>query len=563
MNRRMDDTGVLLHDYLRRVKSPARAAERFATTRLPGTKADDQPRIVGRFCRGTLNLPHSWALHFAPRFGPHESGRNVRNRKIAVVVLLFASFMDLLDTTIVNVALPTIQKDLDASAAHLEWVISGYILAFAVLLITGGRLGDIFGRKRMFLIGVAGFTLSSAAGAAATSGDMLVTSRIVQGLFAAIMTPQVLSVIQVLFAPKERAAVFGALGGISGLASVAGPLLGGILVSGNAFGLGWRTIFLINVPVGIALFVTALIVIPESRSTTRPRLDVPGVLLSSAGLFLGVFALIQGREENWAPWIWVMLAASPVVLAVFVLYQRRRDLADGSALVPLSLFDNRGYTAGVITQFSFAASIGGFFLIFALYLQIGLGFSAIDAALATLPFSLGALVGSGIAVPLGHRLGKGLIFFGAIAQIAGLVWVAAIIADRGNTLTGSDLIPAMALAGVGLTLEVVPLTDVALSRTSVANAGAASGVFGTFQQVGGALGVAIIGVVFFGIIGTTFTPAVLRDAFLGGLLVPISALALSALASLLLPSVAQVRRHKQEADDAAELEAVGASPLAG
>ena len=470
------------------------------------------------------------------------------HRLVVVVILIVASFMDLLDTTIVNVALPSIQKDLSASAAQLEWIVSGYVLAYAVLLITGGRLGDIFGRKRLFLVGVAGFTVASAACAAVGTGETLVTFRIVQGLFAALMTPQVLSVIQVLFSPKERAPVFGALGAISGLAAVGGPLVGGVLVSGDVFGLGWRTVFLINVPVGILLFIAALVVVPESRSADSPRLDLPGVFLVSLGLFLAVFALIEGREQDWAPWIWMMLGASPVILAIFVVYQSRRDKRDGSALVPPSLFNNRGYSAGVITQFALSSSIGAFFLILVLYLQVGLHYSAIDAALAALPFSIGALVGSFISVPLGPRLGKGLIAMGGVAQIIGLTWIAAIVRDMGDALVGADLIIPMALAGIGLTLQIVPLTDVALANTTITNAGAASGVFGMVQQVAGALGVAIVGVVFFGLIGTTFTSAVVRDAFLGGIWVPMIALALSAIAAIFLPSVAAVRRHKADAE---------------
>ncbi len=476
----------------------------------------------------------------------------MRARRIAVVVLLFAAFMDLLDTTIVNVALPSIQADLDATSAQLEWIVSGYVLAFAVVLITGGRLGDILGRKRMFLVGVAGFTLASASCAAASSGDMLVASRLVQGLFAALMTPQVLSIIQVLFAPRERAAVFGALGGISGLAAVAGPLLGGILVTHNAFDLGWRTVFLINLPVGVLLFIAAAVVIPESRSTARVRLDVPGVVLVSAALFLAVFALIEGRQEGWPVWIWLMLAAAPVVLVVFVLYQRSLGRRGGSALVPLSLFSSRGYSAGVFTNFSFGASIGGFFLILVLYLQIGLRYSAIDAALATLPFSIGALAGSGLAVPLAPRLGRTLILAGALAQIAGLSWIAAIVTGQADALSGADMILPMALAGFGLALLVVPLTDVALAKTSVANAGAASGVFGTFQQVGSAIGIAVVGVVFFGIAGTTYTAENLRLAFLGGLWVPLVALSLAAMGTFLLPSVADVQTHKADAEVLAE-----------
>jgi EmrB/QacA subfamily drug resistance transporter len=472
----------------------------------------------------------------------------MRFRTIAVVVLLFASFMDLLDTTIVNVALPSIEKDLNATSAQLEWIVSGYVLSFAVLIITGGRLGDIYGRKRLFLIGVTGFTLASASCAAATSGDMIVVSRLVQGIFGAIMIPQVLSIIQVLFAPKERAGVFGALGAISGLAAVAGPLIGGFLVTQNAFDLGWRSVFIINVPVGIALLITAALCIPESRAAQRVRLDVLGVVMISATLFLLVYGLIEGRALGWPIGIWIMMGASPVLLAVFIWYQSRRDKKSGSALVPPSLFHSRGYSAGALTSFSFSASIGAFFLILVLYLQIGLRFSAIDAGLTTLPFSLGALLGSGIAVPLGPRLGKGLILLGALAQIGGYVWIARIVDAQANALVGTDLIAPMALAGLGLTLLVVPLTDVSLAQTSVVNAGAASGVLGTFQQVGSAIGVAVVGVVFFGTVGDAFSPAVLREAFLAGIWAPITALALAALASFLLPSVSQVAAHKAESE---------------
>jgi EmrB/QacA subfamily drug resistance transporter len=472
----------------------------------------------------------------------------MRARTIAVVVLLFATFMDLLDTTIVNVALPSIEQDLGATTAQLEWIVSGYILSFAVLIITGGRLGDIYGRKRMFLIGVSGFTIASALCAAATSGDMLVISRVLQGVFGAIMIPQVLSIIQVLYAPKERAGVFGALGAISGLAAVAGPLLGGILVTQNAFDLGWRSVFVINVPVGIALFIAAAIYIPESRATQRVRLDITGVILISASLLLLIFGLIEGRELEWPLGIWLMLAASPVMLAAFVWQQNRRDKASGSALVPPSLFRSRGYSAGVLTLLCFSGSIGGFFLILVLYLQLGLGFSPIEAGLATLPFSLGALVGSGVAVPLGPRLGKTLIFIGAVAQIGGYLWVMRVIDAQADALVGTDLIMPMALAGLGLTLLVVPLNDVALAETAIANAGAASGVLGTAQQVGGAVGIAAIGVVFFGTAGDSFAPAGLRDAFLAGMWVPISALTVAALASFLLPTVRQVAAHKSNAE---------------
>lgn len=470
-------------------------------------------------------------------------------RWLAVIVLLVASFMDLLDTTIVNVALPSIQKDLDASSSQLIWIVSGYVLSFAVLLITSGRLGDRYGRKTVFIIGVSGFTLASFACAFAQTADGLVISRIVQGAFSAIMIPQVLSIIQVLFKPKERAAVFGLTGAISGLAAVAGPLVGGLLVSGDAFGLGWRSIFVINVPVGIVLLIAAFIFIPNSKSEKPVKLDILGVSLITVALVLIIFPLVQGRELEWPLWIWLMLAASPVLLAVFVVLQNRAERTGGMALIPPSLFKNRGFSAGIVTSFVGLSSIGAFFLILVIYLQTGLGFTAIEAGLATLPFSIGAFLGSGIAVPLAPKLGKFLIVIGGVFQLVGYYLVKQVILDQGDALVGSDLIVAMAIAGVGLTLILVPLNDLSLAQTDVANAGAASGVLNTFQQVGGALGVAVVSAVFFDSVGVNFSPAGLRDAFELAIWIPLVSVALTGVASLLLPSVADMVAHNKAAEE--------------
>jgi len=282
-------------------------------------------------------------------------------RWLAVIILLVASFMDLLDTTIVNVALPSIQKDLDASSAQLVWIVSGYALSFAVLLITSGRLGDRYGRKTIFIIGVFGFTLASIGCAFAKTPEVLVASRIIQGAFSALMIPQVLSIIQVLFKPQERAAVFGLTGAVSGLAAVAGPLLGGQLVSGDAFGLGWRSIFIINVPVGVLLLIASFVFIPNSKSEKPVKLDIRGVSLIIAALVLIIFPLIQGRELGWPLWIWLMLASSPLLIVVFVAFQRNEERKGRMALIPPSLFQNRGFSAGVVTGFLAPSSIGAFF----------------------------------------------------------------------------------------------------------------------------------------------------------------------------------------------------------
>lgn len=256
-------------------------------------------------------------------------------RGLAIGILLFASFMDLLDVTIVQVALPSIGADLGASEAQLEWIVSGYMLAFAVALITGGRLGDLFGRRRVFLVGVAGFTLASAAAAFAWSGDVLVVTRLAQGLFAALMVPQLLASVQALFSPRERAPMYGLIGGVSGLAAVAGPVLGGWLVDADLWGLGWRTVFLINIPVGIAIFALAARFVPETRSSRPMRLDLVGVVLLSAVVLAFMVPLVEGQSLGWPAWLWWPVAGGVVLLAVFVGYERRRMRRDGSALLPM------------------------------------------------------------------------------------------------------------------------------------------------------------------------------------------------------------------------------------
>ena len=479
-------------------------------------------------------------------------------RGLAMGVLIFASFMDLLDATIVNVALPSIRTDLDASGAQLEWVVGGYLLAFAVLMITGGRLGDIVGRRRMFVTGVVGFTVGSALACVAPTIGVLLVARVVQGGFAAMMVPQVLSSVQALYAPRERAAVFGVIGAVSGMSAVVGPLLGGWLVSSDAFGIGWRSIFLINLPVGLVLVVLALRWVPDTRSEQPPRLDPVGLVLATAGLLGVVYALVEGRSADWAAWVWSVGAAGVAVLAAFVVQQVRRERRTGSALLPMRLFSDRGFSAGLVTQGAFQGSLAGFALVLTVYAQTGLGWSAIHAGLTLLPFSLGAFVGTAVSVPLGTRLGKVVMVTGAGLQSAATVWVLATVRARGDALTTWSLVPALAVAGVGLGLLVVPLVDVALATIPVGEAGAASGAYGTVQQVGAALGVAVIGTVFFSVVGTAYDAGSLRSGLVAACWVAAGGYALAALASLLLPSRAQVQAHQE----AVEQELAGADTVA-
>jgi EmrB/QacA subfamily drug resistance transporter len=469
-------------------------------------------------------------------------------RGLAMGVLIFASFMDLLDATIVNVALPSIRTDLGASGAQLEWTVGGYLLAFAVLMITGGRLGDIFGRKRLFVIGVVGFTIGSLLACVAPTIGVLLLARVVQGGFAAMMVPQMLSSLQALYSSRERAAMLGIVGAVSGLSAVIGPVLGGWLVSSDVFGMGWRSIFLINLPLGVALVVLALQWVPDTRSDHPLRLDPLGLVLATAGLLGLVFALVEGRQEDWADWIWGVGTAGLVALAAFVVQQVRRERVNGSALLPMRLFSDRGFSAGLVTQGAFQGSLAGFALVLTIYVQTGLGWSAMHAGVTLLPFSLGAFVGTGISVPLGMRLGKVVMVAGAAMQSAATVWVLATVHYRADGLSSWDLVPALVVAGIGLGMLVVPLVDVALATVPTNEAGAASGAYGTVQQVGAALGVAVVGTVFFSVVGTSYDAASLRAGLVAACWVAAGGYALSALASLLLPSREQVHAHQEEVE---------------
>jgi EmrB/QacA subfamily drug resistance transporter len=459
-----------------------------------------------------------------------------QGRWLAVVVLMIASFMDLMDVTIVNVALPAMQRDLAASAAQVQWVVTAYLLPFAVLLITSGRLGDITGRRRMFLVGVVAFTgLSLVAGLAPTA-EVLVVARALQGAAAALMIPQVLSIIQAMFKPRERAAVFGLYGAVTGLAAVVGPMLGGWLVTSDLLGTSWRAIFLINLPVGVLLVLATLRWVPESRSPHPLRLDLPGVALSAAAVFLIIFPLVQGRELGWPTWLIGVLAASAPVLVIFAWFERRLERRGGSPVVPMSLFAKRGFSSGAIVTTAFNAGVGGFFLVLALYLQGALGFTAWEAGLVLVPFSVGAMVASGVAVPLAAKAGRVVILAGG-AVIAGAMLLArSEVTHAGATLGQFGLLIPMILAGLGLGLVVVPLVDVTLAGVAVRDAGAASGVLNTTRQLGQAFGVAVVGVVFFGILDDgPATAELAARAFDDSVWLAVGLFALSFVASFLLP----------------------------
>ncbi|OAR22027.1 MFS transporter [Streptomyces sp. ERV7] len=439
-------------------------------------------------------------------------------RWVALVVLLIAAFMDAVDVTVVNMAIPHIQEDTGASTAQIQWVVGGYALAFALGLITGGRLGDLYGRKRIFLAGIAGFTLASLVCGIATTPEVLLGGRIAQGAAAALMVPQVLSIVHVSFAKEERGKVFGVYGAITALGVLAGPLVSALLVEGDLFGWGWRPIFLVNLPLGVAGLVAGALLIRESKAERAVRLDLTGMLLSVVGLLFLVLPLIQGRELGWPVWTWVMLAASVPVLALFVAHERRVIARGGSPLVALSLFTRRSFAGGLGVQLLFGLASGVFFLAWTLYLQLGLGFSPLKAGLSGLPMSLLLMAGAGISMQvLVPRFGRRVLQAGALIAAAGMVLFAWLTGQYGADIALWQTMLPLVPMGIGMGLIVAPLADIILSEVPHEDAGSASGLNNTTVQLGQAVGTALSSLIFFNHLGGDGNPVTqatrMPDAF--------------------------------------------------
>ena len=429
------------------------------------------------------------------------SGRPVAaeaGRWAALPVLLAGTFMVVLDFFIVNVALPSMQTELHAGAGAIEWVVAGFALTSAVFLITAARLGDRIGRRRTFSIGLAVFTLSSAACGVAGSPTVLVAARLAQGVGAALLMPNVLSIINVTYAGADLPRALGVYGLVMGLAAACGQLIGGGLIQADLAGLGWRTCFLINIPVGICALALAPRFVPESRADGRSRLDLMGTVLLTAGLIAVVLPLVEGRQHGWPTWTWISLAVAPVLLLGFVSHQRRLARRGGAPLLPPAMFRNRAFTAGLVTQLGFWCGQASFFLVLALYLQQGRGLSALDAGLVFTIMAVAYVAASAQAPALVLRFGRRLLAVGALVLAAGHGLLLAAVANVGVGGSILELVPGLVLIGAGMGLLLVPLTTTILSSVETHHAGGASGAVTTVQNVGGALGVAITGVIFFG-----------------------------------------------------------------
>ncbi len=424
-----------------------------------------------------------------------------RSPMVILAIVLTATFMQLVDISIVNVAIPSIQRELHASYAAVQLVLAGYQLAFACTLITAARLGDIYGRRRLFVIGMVGFTVASALCGAAPTANVLIAARVLQGLFSGLMFPQVLSVIQVTFPPRERGRAFSVYGAVIGLATITGPLLGGALIQLNIAGLDWRSIFYVNVPIGVGAVVAARRALGESKAPAATKLDVPGALLVTVGLFLLVFPLTEGREKGWPVWIYAMLAAAVPVLAVFVAYELRRTRADRFPLLRMSLFSDRAFRAGLVLCLVFFAGIAPFFFTFSVYLQIGFGYSALGSGLTSFPFAVASGLASSQSDRIAKRLGNAVLSIGALTLVVGMSLLVLVVHLAGTQVHSWQLWPVLLISGVGLGLFIAPVTTIILDSISKEGAGSASGVLSTVQQIGGALGIALIGVLFFGLLG--------------------------------------------------------------
>ncbi len=421
---------------------------------------------------------------------------------VVLAIVVTATFMQLVDVSIVNVAIPSIQRQLHASYAAVQLVVAGYQLGFACTLITGARLGDIYGRKRLFIIGMIGFTSASVLCGAAPNPGTLVLARVLLGVMSGLMFPQVLSIIQVTFAPEDRGRALAVVGAVIGLATIVGPLAGGGLIALNIANLDWRWIFYVNVPVGVIAGTAAFFRLHESRSPDAPRLDIPGALLVSAGLFLLVYPLTEGRQMGWPVWVLVMLGCALPAFALYAVYEARRTKQGRWPLLHVSLFKDKAFRTGSVLLVVFFAGVAPFFFVITLYLQIGFGFSALHAGLTTFPFAVGSALGSAASEKLTLKIGKRILNWGSLVLAAGMLATIAGAHAAGIHLSSWELVPALFASGVGLGLFVAPVLNLILAGIRSAAAGSASGVLSTAQQVGGVLGIAVIGVIFFGLLGS-------------------------------------------------------------
>jgi EmrB/QacA subfamily drug resistance transporter len=418
------------------------------------------------------------------------------NRWAALAVLLTGAFLAPLDFFIVNIAMPSITAGLGATPADIQLVISGYAVVFAVFLITGGRLGDIFGRKTIFLIGLTGFALASAFCGLAWSPPILILARLLQALAAAAMAPQALASVHALFPPHERGRALSIFGITIGLSSIAGQLLGGALVGADLGGLGWRLVFLINLPIAIITGLAALPLLRETRGQHRPKLDWGGILLSCAALTALIVPLVEGRERGWPWWCIIMLLSAAPLVEIFRRYEILLARLGGEPLVAIEVFHTGGLLRGlgaILTLYS----MGTFFLTYSIYLQNAVGFTAWQAGLAILPVSAGFLIGSTASPIFSRHLGAAAPSTAFLLSATGATATALVVATCRPIPPWPLLAPSLAFIGLGLGTSIPMMIRVIVERVEPHRAGLVGGIVNSTLQVSSALGMALLGGLFF------------------------------------------------------------------
>ncbi|MGF6887760.1 EmrB/QacA subfamily drug resistance transporter [Nocardia sp. GAS34] len=455
----------------------------------------------------------------------------------AAIVMILAALLDMIDGSIVNTALPSIGRGLGARPPELQWTVSAYLLGFAATLIVAGHLGDRFGRKSLFLAGVAGFAAASLASAVAAQPEQLIAARAVQGVAAAVIMPQVLGSFRIWFTGAERGKVFAIYGSIAGIAVAAGVVLGGVLTDWNLFGWGWRTIFAVNVPLAAAVIMLGALWIPASHDRATGRVGVVGAGVLALSLVAIALPLVQGRSAGWPLWGWLCLGAG--VASLVGLMAGQRALGARRPILPTGLFTSGAFVAGLVVQMLFYGAMSGFMLILTVWLQAGQGFSPARAGLVMVAFSGGTFLTAPMIDRLVARFGRGALAAGGLILAGGFSWMVHAARHAHQHAATWPLVPGLLVAGAGLGLMVIPLANIVLTAVPADLAGAASGVFATAQQFGGALGVAAIGNTFFAHVATGYGDAIGRAGQW-----PVAACAACALLCLAIPRTA-IAHHAQ------------------
>ncbi|GAB4005663.1 DHA2 family efflux MFS transporter permease subunit [Nocardioides ultimimeridianus] len=417
-----------------------------------------------------------------------------RNRWFVMAVVIIADVMDLIDGTIAQLAGPSIRASIGGSDTTLQWILAAYTLAFAVGLITSARLGDIVGRRRMFIIGMTGFALSSLACGLAPDPTSLIVFRAIQGLFGATMIPQGFAMVKQSFPEEELQQAFIPFGPIMGLSAVLGPILAGFLIDADIAGTGWRAIFLINVPIGLVGGLIAWRFLPDVPRTAGARLDPLGSVLVTVACGGLIYALVQGRDLGWPVWLYAVIVGSFVLFAIFAWSERRTD----HPVIEPSLFGHRGFVAGLVFLGSFFVSMVGFGLVGNLFLQYGLGYTPQHAAIAQTPYAVGLSIAAALSgALLGPKLGRHVLHIGLAITIVAMAWFALLVPGLEHGASAWHLTAPFLVAGLGTGLIFAPLFDIVLADLGDTEVGSGSGLLNAVQQFAGALGVAVLGTVLF------------------------------------------------------------------